>query len=182
LRASLRQSCRRFRAGLEDMKRCRALIEKAIGGEDAMAVNNAAYFAGMAVEFEPGKPLEDEQLLLSMLAACEQAVKSSADESSIVDTRGYLHYLLGNYATAIVDFDKAIAKGEKELEEGRKRIEERAREAYILRQALREDEYSLAVMLGHRMKAHQKSGNSTAAKKDRDAIVALGFNPDLPLN
>jgi hypothetical protein len=184
MRAMLRQACGQHRIALEDMKRAQALleVENSPSQRTAMQLNNVAYFAGLAVEYEPGDPKEDEKLLLQMLADCDKSVKLSGDEHTILDTRGYLHYLLGITSQAIADFDKAISKSDEELKEAQLQIKQNSRESYPMLYQLREREYSAAVMLQHRMKAYQKSGNPEAAKKDRASIVSLGFNPDLSLN
>lgn len=183
LLAQMHQECGEYRKAFEAMRKATESLANAPSSpEKALELNNLAYFAALAIAYEPADADEDAKLLDEMLANAEQALRLSPGISSFLDTRGYLHYLKENYSAAIADFDKALAETEELMAAGRKQIKENPRQAYQLQIQLREIEYSAAVMYQHRMKAHQKAGNNEFAEKDRKQIEELGFNPEAPLN
>jgi tetratricopeptide (TPR) repeat protein len=179
-RCQYRQLGGAFRLALEDQA---ALLQEVKDADappaiEALAMNNHAYSIGLAVEKEPKEEAADRELLKSALADCDRALKLVPDQGSTLDTRGYIHFLLGDHEAALKDLDRAVEIVGKEVAQARLEVNGNARQL-SQKLLLREIEYSAAVMYQHRMKAHQKAGNEEAVKKDRQAIIDLGYKPDV---
>jgi len=72
----------------------------ALEPDNALALNNRAY------EFA----LEDRELDAA-LADVNRAIELEADDGNYYDTRGYIHYKLGNFTSALADFNTALDMG-----------------------------------------------------------------------
>lgn len=179
-RSQFRQMAGEYRKALEDQSSILSEVRdnKATPVEEALHLNNHAYSAGLAVEREPKDATADRELLEKAVEDCDRGLKLAPDQGSTVDTRGYLHFLLGNNEKALADLDKAIEIVGKEVQAGQAEVKGDPRQL-TKRLALRELEYSAAVQHQHRMKVHEKMGNEEAAKKDRQAIIDLGYKPDV---
>lgn len=179
-RSQFRQNAGEYRKALEDQSAIlTAMLDaNSTPAVEALRLNNHAYSAGLAVEKEPKDATADRELLEKALADCDRSLKLAADQGSTLDTRGYLYYLLGDNEKALADFDRAIEIVSKEVLQAQSEVTGDPRQL-TKRLFLRELEYSAAVQHQHRMKVHEKMGNEEAAKMDRQAIVDLGYKPDV---
>lgn len=180
LRSQFRQMAGAYRKALEDQTAVVAEVKdaEATPVEEALYLNNHAYSAGLAVEKEPKEESADRELLKAALADCDRALKLAPDQGSTLDTRGYIHYLLGDNERALADLDRAVELVSKDVKQAQAEVNGDERQL-SKKLGLREIEHSAAVMYQHRMKVQQKAGNEEAAKKDRQAIIDLGYKPDV---
>lgn len=111
------------------------------------------------------------------LREVEQALRLAGDRAHILDTRGYLHFLLGNYDQARSDLDAAVEKTEKSLQELSSANLSGARQ--LRRNQLRS---SLAAILYHRLQLFEKLDEADLAEKDRQRIRQLGIEPSEKLH
>lgn len=136
-------------------------------GERAFVLNNRAYFRALAgIELEEG--LQD----------AEEAVKSANERVvwSYLDTRGYLHHLLGNQDKALADLDLAIRIGE-QLKQELLLYQGRSKHERQLSMMLRQHNESLSVLYHHRGQIHEKLGDAERAKSDLARGDKLGYDP-----
>lgn len=131
--------------------------------------NTRAYYRALA-GVELNEALEDIQ----------HALKLDRDEPAFLDTRGYVFYKLGNYAEALLDFNKAI----QECESVQKEFEEQMAqtinplEIKFFERRIKLLNENLAVMYHHRGETQQQLGNSQEAKDDSEVARKLGYDPD----
>jgi tetratricopeptide (TPR) repeat protein len=152
------------RAGLDDLERYVKLRPK----NNPQALNARAYGRALA-ETELYEALQDIQ----------QAIKSNgAPEAAYLDTRGWIHYLRGDYKAALADLDLAIVLAKKEKLHWFGRLHhdpriEPGRRSFLMR---RFDE-NLGVMHHHRGKVHEKLGSADQADSDLQLGKELGYDP-----
>lgn len=115
----------------------------------ATALNNFAYERALAGEDLP-QALEDVQ----------RAIELVPDNAAFLDTRGYLCYLLGDYAQAERDLDEAVRLAQLELREAHPR-------------AIRWNREALAEILGHRALLYEQLGRHEEALRDRRQMQLL---------
>lgn len=182
LRAQFRQYGGAYRSSLADQKAVLDIVTavQATPAEKALHLNNHAYAAALATEQEPATEAADKELLEKVLADCDESLKLAPDQSSTLDTRGCIYYLLGDTSKSIADLDRSITLITAELANARTQVNGDPRQINLKLQ-LREMEYGVAVIYQHRMKAHQKAGNDELSKKDRQAIIDLGYKPEVLL-
>lgn len=136
------------------------------GARNAGALNARAYARAVAnVELAEG------------LTDIENAIKFvGGDNSAFIDTRGYLHFLLGNNDAALKDLNQAIELMKKEQAVNLADLETRkVAKAAGDRQRRLYDE-NLAVMYHHRGEVYEKLGRSGEAQQDFELATKLGYN------
>jgi tetratricopeptide (TPR) repeat protein len=117
--------------------------------------------------------------LKAALADAEQAIEfSGPDNASILDTRGYLQCLLGNYKAALDDLDRSIELTEQQKQFELDRLTKAQRPEAVIAHHTRKLNEMLAVMYYHRGLVYQKQGEDTRAKADIELGYKLGYNPD----
>lgn len=131
-------------------------------------LNNRAYFRALG-----GIELEDA------LKDAETALQGANERTrwTYLDTRGYVHFLLGNLDKALADLDQAIETGEEQkreilLKQGR------MRDGRQLHNRIKKHSEGLAVLYHHRGQIHEKLGHADQAKADLARGDRLGYNPD----
>lgn len=179
-RSTLRHMGGAYRKALEDQT---AIIKEVIDAKpppavEAQALNNHAYSVGLAVDKEPQDNSADQEALKAALEDCNRSLKLSPDQSSTLDTRGYIHTLLGDTESAIADLNRSLELVVRDLQHAKSEVNGDTRQL-SKKLVLREIEHGVAVIYQHRMNAHQKAGNEEAAQKDRQAIIDLGYSPDV---
>lgn len=102
---------------------------------------------------------------------------SGGNNSAILDTRGYVHYLLGNNEEALKDLERAVKLAEDEKEQDLKSYGA-ARDSSQLAYRKRKTDENLAVILHHRGLVHEKLGHVEQAKSDLKRGDELGYNPE----
>jgi tetratricopeptide (TPR) repeat protein len=152
------------REAIEDLNRAVALSPAG----DPLPLNHRAYCRALAgVEL----PLA--------LADIERALElSEHPEAALLDTRGFIHYQLGNLDAARDDMARAIALTEALLQELRETPQyQRLAPARRARWDRLLDE-NLAVMLHHRGLIRQARGQEDLAQQDQKRAKELGFAPE----
>ncbi|MFO0903570.1 MAG: tetratricopeptide repeat protein [Pirellulales bacterium] len=165
-RSQVYQHLGRWEEGLGDWK---LLAEEVEDGEtNPLVLNGRAYARALAnVELDAG------------MRDIERALQQAGGNAAMLDTRGYLHYRLGNLDAALDDMNKAIEGAEKELAEGATeatQVDRAAADARVAERAQKERRRSLAVLHYHRLLVLEKQMATEAADKDRARIKELGFD------
>ena len=100
---------------------------------------------------------------------------------AFLDTRGYLHYLLGNDEKALQDMELAVTVEEQSYREIQtsRRVESRmfidqSRIAYERKSA----KEAMAVLYHHRGLVYERIGEAEKAKKDLERAKRMGYAPD----
>jgi len=135
---------------------------------DPLPFNARAYGRALAgVELEGA--LED----------VEQAIlfDTAGNNPAFLDTRGYIHYLLGHYEQALQDLNQAIKHAEAEQKQVEKLGAQPGRDQRLLARAIKYCHETLAVLYHHRGQIHEKLGDSVQAKSDLKRGDQLGYNP-----
>ncbi|MCE9607758.1 MAG: hypothetical protein K8U03_22955 [Planctomycetia bacterium] len=140
-------------------------------GERAILLNDRAYARALG-DFELDEALVDIDEALRL---------STNDNSSLIDTRGYVLFRQKKYPAAIDDLNRAIGLTEKIHKELEAAIAGR-----VLRGKLSKDygaqiksiEQNLAVMYHHRGEVYEKQGKADEAKRDFATADQFGFNPE----
>jgi tetratricopeptide (TPR) repeat protein len=135
---------------------------KHVGRESPELLNLRAYIRALGNV--------DRKELEAGLDDVERAMGMSRRNAAFIDTRGYLHHLLGNQDKALQDLNDAISMTMSDQSQVR-----RARALPEMEGKLNED---LAVMYHHRSLVHQALGNIKEAEADRELAAQLGYNPD----
>ena len=150
--------------------------------------NNRAYGRALA-KVELPEALTDVERALKLLKLHEPKVPDSnanaellrtdyrLKEASYLDTRGYVHHLLGNQDQALADLNRAI-----ELHKDCRKVFVAAAEkaklsAPRLEVMRKEFDHVDAVMLHHRGLVQQALGHEKAADADLQWADELGYNP-----
>jgi len=158
-RGDVLQHLGRHKEAVADLKR---YVKLSPAGE-AEPLNSLAYIRARA-----GVELEEA------LADVEQAIARGGPKPWFLDTRGYIHYRLGDDAKALADMNAAIVK-EGEPTGFHLFADQRHRSSRGFRQ--RRIEHRLAVYYHHRGLIHQRLGNSAEAQADLARAKTLGYNP-----
>ncbi len=112
------------------------------------------------------------------LADIERAIERQGPNAAMLDTRGYLHYRLGDFAAARKDVDQAVELQEKELataSDEASQVDRAAADARFVKRIQQERHRSLAVLRYHRLLVLEKQGETEAAEQERAKIKELGF-------
>ena len=106
------------------------------------------------------------------LADANRALKRRSNDAALLDTRGFIHYRLGDHQAARLDLDAALKVSEAEHAELVKRA------GSSQPRLVKQSSNSLAVMLYHRALVLRALGDEDAAKADEHRVKELGFEPD----
>ncbi len=102
-----------------------------------------------------------------------------------LDTRGYLYYLQGYNHLALMDLQVAAEAGENELQqfnEALKHEQHRVADIDLVERQRNERKKNVAVILYHRSLAYDATHQVAKAKRDRERIKELGFEPSAMLH
>lgn len=130
----------------------------------ALVLNARAYARALA-----GREVE------TGLKEINEALRIRGDEEALLDTRGLLRYLLGEFEPALKDLDKAVEKGERLItpenpaQIGDRRVHLRHRESL---------NRVVAVLRYHRALVLDKLEQPDRAEADRQRVRELGFEPN----
>ena len=132
------------------------------------ALNALAYARALGqVELEDG------------LENAEEAIRLAGPNLGVLDTRGYLHYLLGDYESAADDLEAAVEQVEAYYAQAPNPEYLPDRRLHDLEQKFRDQ--LVAVLRYHRSLNYDKYGEHDKAQADRDRVRELGFEPDASL-
>lgn len=177
-RANLNLRMKHFEAAVADNTRA---IKLSSESEEAMYRNNRAYARALG-----GFELEDG------LADAEAAVDSrekdleydpgntiaKLDLSAYLDTRGFLHHLLGNQEQALEDLNRAIEMIDGAQGGGFQALGVDDQQMPAVAELEQQLDESRAVMYEHRSLVHAKLGDDDAATRDHQRALELGYNPE----
>ena len=113
------------------------------------------------------------------LGNADEAIRLAGPRHNLLDTRGYLYYLLDDYASAISDLEQAVANAEAFYSDT-----ERLKglpDARILNLFEKQGQEVIAIIRYHRSLVYDKQGEREKAKADRDRVRELGFEPNASL-
>lgn len=151
----------------EAISHCKELLQ--LGENDISiritALNQLAYAQALG-----GVELKDA------LAHVEEAIRLEGENAAMLDTRGFLHYLLGNYEAAIKDMNSAVATVEAtySMTDPTDLIpDQRLFASY--RPRMNE---TIAVLRYHRALVYDKLLERAKADADRKRVRELGFEPN----
>jgi tetratricopeptide (TPR) repeat protein len=115
------------------------------------------------------------------LADVEKALAIEPDNAAYLDTRGYLHHLLGNNEAALADLDRAVEEIAKERRmrfEAGEQAKQEGVSPELVEQMEREFEQNQSVIYHHRGLVHQALGNAEKAEADNKLAEDLGYDPE----
>jgi tetratricopeptide (TPR) repeat protein len=175
-RAHMLQHFQRWRDAVEDWKEIRRLAEGEPDGLEGtrrrwsrpQLLNGLAYARALA-------HLE----LSEALVEATEALRDEPDSPDILDTRGYILFLLGRYDEALQDLDQAVL-GKSRQQTWRRFFEEQRQQLVDLSALNRADQYyqrSLAVILYHRSLVHGRLHPEKAQRDEQRLRDELGFEP-----
>lgn len=101
-----------------------------------------------------------------------------AQNAAFLDTRGYLHFLLGRPEKALADFDLAIKIAEKDRDEALSQLDRFTINEKVRTYYQRQFAHELAVMYHHRGQVHEKLGHKSEAEADLKKGDELGYGPE----
>jgi tetratricopeptide (TPR) repeat protein len=138
------------------------------GGDDHNALNSRAYARAIAgMELEEG--FADIERALDM---------GQMQNAAYLDTRGYLHFLLGRHQEALVDLDLAIAITEAERDQILAPAWRGHANSDWVEYQLKQYREHLAVMYHHRGEVHAALGNEQLSAADLRLGDQFGYDPD----
>jgi len=117
-----------------------------------------------------------QQELDEALKDIELAIGIEGENAHYLDTRGYIRFLLGDYARAREDLDLALELANRSAPLHIMFAGDPQRQRRFAREK-RQHEFDLAVMYHHRGQIHEKLGNSKEAENDLRLGDKLGYNP-----
>jgi tetratricopeptide (TPR) repeat protein len=109
----------------------------------------------------------------------EQALNLLGDNPEMLDTRGYIQLLRGEYEAALADLDRAVEQIERRL--ALTQQDQQYVEQYEQDELLRQTRHHVAVIRYHRALLHAATGHAEAAEADHRRVRELGFKPDASL-
>lgn len=174
LRSDVRQLLVQHEQAIADTNRIVEISEaerdfNSTGSMDlADALNNRAYVRARA-NMQIGAGLEDAKRALGD--------RVSPDK---LDTRGYLHYLAGDYDSARRDMEAAVSGVQQDyamLRSAILRQQKNLVDHRILDETLKIQEHRLAVLYQHRGLVYEKTGRLKKAQADFREAKKLGYSP-----
>jgi tetratricopeptide (TPR) repeat protein len=172
-RAIVRQRLSKHEAAVRDLDRYIELVtnepldSKKARERYADGLNSRAYVRAIG-NLEITEGLSDIEKAFLVLG--------SEDSAALLDTRGYLLYLDGQYSRAKVDLEKAVGIASAEL----RQFPESAKGYFTDKQATADRktlEQNLAVMLHHRGLVYKELQQHQAAEADLKQAKELGYDP-----
>lgn len=152
-------------------------------GRVAIALNNLAYYRARGnLDLEEAlQEIEGALAVLGTLQGGSDSDKHNTDLYILLDTRGYIHYRLGNYEQALADLDAAVSGAEQNFQTRLRRLNWQMQlmpdaQTYQYQVTLLRN--NLAVIYHHRGLIYQAIGREEAAKRDLDLAVEWGYDPD----
>ncbi len=170
-RSMVFQRLQRHREAIDDLTQAIKLSSE----RSPLPRNNRAYARAIAgIELE--EAFQDIEEAMAADAERRGGPDSPGEENAIfLDTRGYLHLLLGRPEQALADLNEAIRIVEKHRREQLDRFNaQEKRWAFDQRQF----DHVLAVVYHHRGQAHEKLGHTSEAEADLKKGDVLGYSPD----
>ena len=150
---------------IQDWKKLVALRRSAPAAQRAVLLNGLAYAQALG-------NAELKQALENVI----QAINLTGGNAAMLDTRGYIHFRLGDFKAARNDLNPAVEGMEREV----KQLEQRR--DFIDRQEfereLKEARKSLAVIRYHRALVLDRLGKPQEAESDRHRVRELGYTPE----
>lgn len=137
-----------------------------------LALNNRAYACALANRNLDGG-LADIERALSLLGV--------ENDAALLDTRGYLNYLLGNLAAALSDMERAVQLAESDrrnFQAIRADQLRRGMDPRVLEQIQELSDQNLAVLYHHRGLIYQQLGQEAEAQQDLVQAEKLGYDPE----
>jgi tetratricopeptide (TPR) repeat protein len=176
-RAQIYQHLGRHGAAIADWKQIDQMSTTSGIPHRALALNGLAYARAVGkLELKEG------------LANADEALKLLPGVDSILDTRGFLRYELGDYPGALEDLDKAVQGAEQFYEDAEKKRAGKPRSEMDQRlmspaeqqeMEAEQSKQAVAVIRYHRSLVYDKLGREEDAKKDRARVKELiGREPD----
>lgn len=165
VRGLVLQQLKRYDAAIADLEEAARLAADG----DPWPLNNLAYVRALAGDDLP-----------QALDEAQQSVKLAGKPipASILDTRGYIYYLLERHDEALADLDAAVEAADRTCEEtlDDPLFEQLTAEQqqYVHQQV---DE-PLAIMLHHRGQIHEVLENDDEAQADFQRADELGYDPE----
>lgn len=166
LRGEILQHLKRHDEAIASCKKVLSLNDEEWIGDRAQALNALAYFQALG-----------KTELTDAMNNVEQAIEIQGPQPWSLDTRGYIHYLLGDLQSAKQDMDRAVPTFEKIV----KNIEARTAadgEDYEAQRERQQMAYNLAVMRYHRALVYDSLGQKKQAQEERQRIRDAGFEPN----
>ena len=137
----------------------------------ASALNLSAYSNALAK-----KNLEEA------LENVERSIElAGGDAVGSIDTRGYIHYLLGNYDLAVEDTEMAVSAFANSIPIEKAEQSQESQlfvDQSLFDYQLRVLDETLAVLLHHRGLAYEAVGKLEQAEKDFERAKGLGYSPE----
>jgi tetratricopeptide (TPR) repeat protein len=136
-----------------------------------LALNNRAYAHALA-ERDLERGLADIERAFALLG--------SEGDAALLDTRGYLHYLLGNVDAALSDMERSVQLAEADqlnFQAIRTAQWQRGVDPRFLEEQGELLDQSLAVHYHHRGLVYQQLGREAEAEKDFTRAEQLGYDP-----
>ena len=114
------------------------------------------------------------------LQEIEESLKLRAPVAATLDTRGFIHYLRGEYDKARSDLDRAVEEIEAQLASANRQFDGESgvfdpRVSKLNQEQLQK---SVAVLRYHRSLVFDALGDESLAEEDRQRVVTLGHEPD----
>jgi tetratricopeptide (TPR) repeat protein len=145
-----------------------------VGGFSPSANLNALAYARAVGQRQLEKALQE----------VEEALEMEGENAAYLDTRGFIHWQLGNLDDALRDMNKAVEEMEATFESGRQQVE-RIRSITVDSRSVElefeKQKKGLAVLRYHRGLVYQSQGNEQAAEADFKRVRELGFEPSSKL-
>lgn len=109
-------------------------------------------------------------------------VVAPSELPSVLDTRGFIYYRLGDHQTALDDLNAAVATIESPLVDDWPQFARKSSrdspDPRTVRMLLLKEKETIAVIRYHRMLVHEALGHTADADADRKRVVELGFEPN----
>lgn len=156
---------------------------KLSSSREPMPYNNLAYARALAgVELPEG--LQDAERALELLdKEADQLPEDSPGKplvdnsrAAVLDTRGFLHHLLGNDEQALADLDESISLTESSAAHMIKLAEE-GKLGISPERLQKSRDHTLSVLHHHRSVVYRKLGQEEEADADAAQAKELGFDP-----
>ncbi|HET6881680.1 MAG TPA: tetratricopeptide repeat protein [Pirellulales bacterium] len=177
-RSQVYQRLDRHREAIDDLSKAISLSPSG----DPTPRNNRAYARALAnveldealVDVQQALDIVDQQIADTerVLPGTDAALQYKVQKAAYLDTRGYIHFLQGNYEPARDDLNQAIELAQQGLDAALPLVPAPRRAA-----TQTQFNHEMAVMYHHRGEVFAKLGQQDAAKSDLDRGDQLGYNP-----
>lgn len=173
-RSVVYQRLQRHREAIDDLTQ----VIKLSSERDAQSRNNRAYARAIAgIELEEGfKDVEEALEYASELRGTPDTGENA--NAAFLDTRGYLHFLLGRPEAALADLDQAIKNTEAEQQRVFEQLRLHGVSPRVRNYYAKQFAHNLAVMYHHRGQAHEALGHVAEGAADLRKGDELGYNPE----